>query len=191
MTLEEFIHAVHFMIPIVGIWVIMWLWRDYRVDALRERLFLLRQELFDYAASGNVPFNDPAYRSLRDAMDGMIRFAHKISFIRLVLSVIANRLSPSPLMGQHFRKWRLAVDQLKSQAVKDQLLEFHGKMAVAMVKHMVTGSPVMLTLLILFSMFVGAVALIRGAAIGTKRVFDAFISRLPGIELLEGQALAK
>src|SRR6266566_4122568 len=64
----------------LGLWVLFqWLYRDYRVDLFRQRVFALRAELFEVGASGKISFDDPAYRMLRSMMNGYIRFAHRIS----------------------------------------------------------------------------------------------------------------
>jgi hypothetical protein len=38
--------------------------------------------MFDYAADGNISFNDPAYALLRKSMNGFIRYAHTLTFFR-------------------------------------------------------------------------------------------------------------
>ena len=72
--------------------VLLKLWRDARLDSFRQELFVLRDELFDYAASGKIAFDDPAYRLLRQMMNGMIRYGHQISFFRFLMTAITVRL---------------------------------------------------------------------------------------------------
>ena len=69
-------------LSLLGLWVwFFWLYRDYRVDAYRQRVFALRNELWDYAAAGHISFDDPAYLVVRNRMNGLIRFAHLLSLI--------------------------------------------------------------------------------------------------------------
>lgn len=49
-----------------------------RTDEFRQRLFALRDELFDLAAAGRIEFDHPAYRLLRATLNGYIRFAHQL-----------------------------------------------------------------------------------------------------------------
>ena len=65
--------------------LVFWCWHRYRVDALRHRLFVLRDELFDYALRSGLAFDDPAYVILRSRINRTLRFAHKISFPRVLL----------------------------------------------------------------------------------------------------------
>jgi hypothetical protein len=43
------------------------------LDRFRQDVFGLRDELWDFAASGQISFDDPAYRLLRQLMNGFIR----------------------------------------------------------------------------------------------------------------------
>src|SRR5260370_14413210 len=63
------------------------LWAGARLDSFRQEMFIIRDELFDYAASGRISFNDPAYRLLRQLMNGFIRYGHQLTFFRLSMGV--------------------------------------------------------------------------------------------------------
>ena len=79
--------ALSTTLSLVGLWALFqWLYRDYRVDLFRERLFALRDRLFEVAASGKIAFDDPAYGSLRSMLNGYIRFAHRVSFPLLIFA---------------------------------------------------------------------------------------------------------
>src|SRR5437016_2293052 len=74
-------------LSLVGLWVLFhWLYRDYRVDLFRQRMFALRAELFDMAAAGRIAFDDPAYGKLRGMLNGYIRFAHRVSLPLLLFA---------------------------------------------------------------------------------------------------------
>jgi hypothetical protein len=69
------------------IWAIFYLSiRGYLLDQLRQALFAIRDDLFDFATDGGIAFDHPAYRELRDDLNSIIRFAHKISVFRLLLA---------------------------------------------------------------------------------------------------------
>jgi hypothetical protein len=61
-----------------------WTYREYRVDLFRQRIFNLRDELFDLAREGVLSFDDPAYGLLRTALNGFIRFGHRIRPFSLI-----------------------------------------------------------------------------------------------------------
>src|SRR5580658_4090425 len=84
--LHNFSAALHIVMGLAAIWILLFkLVRDYRIDALRNRLFALRDDLFDYASAGNVEFDEPAYFKLRGVINSLIRFAHRLTFTRFLL----------------------------------------------------------------------------------------------------------
>ena len=86
--------------------------RAYYLDVFRQKLFALRDELFDFAADGGIDFSDPAYLELRQDLNGLIRFAHKISMFRLLL---ASWTATPESMAENrvvLQAWIARVDQL-------------------------------------------------------------------------------
>jgi len=60
--------------------------RKLFLDLMRERLFELRFDLFRLAMSGELSFENDAYRSLETLFNGLLRFGHRISFLTWVYS---------------------------------------------------------------------------------------------------------
>ena len=58
--------------------VSMRLWRNAAVDAARQELFCIRNGLFVFWSETGLPFDHPAYTSLRGIINHSIRFAHVI-----------------------------------------------------------------------------------------------------------------
>lgn len=67
--------------------VVLPMYNRYRVDYLRTQLFAIRDELFDSAARGEVSFDSKAYQTSRTILNGMIRFAHKASVLRMFMLI--------------------------------------------------------------------------------------------------------
>jgi hypothetical protein len=61
------------------VWLVFFAYQAYRVDKLRQDLFTIRDQLFDEALNGNIAFDDEAYKISRQMVNGMIRFAHRLS----------------------------------------------------------------------------------------------------------------
>ena len=72
-----------------------WLHRDYRTEVLRQKIFALRNEFFDLASDGKITFDSKAYGTLRTTMNGMIRFAHQLTFPQFLLIVLRSKRKPS------------------------------------------------------------------------------------------------
>ena len=84
--------------------LLLFLWRELRIEVFRQRIFQIRDELFDFAAEGNISFNDPAYGALRTSMNSLIRFAHKMSFFHAFLMNLARHWYPSPALERAFKQ---------------------------------------------------------------------------------------
>ena len=76
-------------LSLAGIYVmVFWLFRSYQVDAFRQQMFALRDEWFDFAHEGGIPFDHPVYGSMRTIMNGYIQFAHRLNFGTLGLVAV-------------------------------------------------------------------------------------------------------
>ena len=70
--------------------------RRTRVDRYRESLFTLRDELFDYMWKNDVPFDLPAYRLMRDFLNGAIRVANVVTPLTLMVAALFAGSRPEP-----------------------------------------------------------------------------------------------
>ncbi len=85
MTTELYLAAIAVgstMLTLVGLYIG---WRSFRVFLLRLELLSIRNALWDDARALNC-LDDPAYRTYRENLNLMVRYAHKIDLISLALS---------------------------------------------------------------------------------------------------------
>ena len=116
-------------------------WREHRVDAMRHRLFVLRDELFDYALGGELAFDDPAYVLLRRRINCMLRFAHKISFTRALFMVeLMPRALSAEILRGHDQEWKDALGQLLSHDSRERISELHEEVLMVVVRHVMMGA---------------------------------------------------
>jgi hypothetical protein len=103
---------------VIALCVLWFLWsfgiKRLLLDGFRERLFELRFELFRLGVSGEVPFESDTYRSLEILINGLLRFAHRITFLTYLLSVIEQEKA---------KKDKDYVDTSKQIALKISRLE--------------------------------------------------------------------
>ncbi len=62
----------------------------------RERLFEIRDELFDAAADGHVRFDEPSYRLLRQEINAAIFSAHMLNFGHVLWFAACHKWAPRP-----------------------------------------------------------------------------------------------
>jgi len=165
------------------------------VDALRQRLFALRDELFDFAAGGGLGFSDPGYTRSRMLLNSMIRFTHKLTFSRLVLSTIGrelcSRTERERTIGERpYRQLMEAIDNVPTDAARAKLLSIHSRTAMYIVRHLVLGSPLMLAYLVAYMLWgilvVGAKPPRGGALPPIDALEDeAIMTEAPALETAE------
>jgi hypothetical protein len=184
MTTDYAAIAMHSVVSLFGLaLVFVWLIRDHRLDALRQRLFDLRAELFDYADSGAIDFNHHAYCLLRLRMNRLIQFAHRFTSVELLMLGLwpskANEYEPE---DHPLKKWQSAVETVESSEVRDQLREFNQRMMTTLIKHLLC-SPLVLVTMPFF-----VIALFLAGKIKIK--VGLRDQAIPVAEKMEGQAYA-
>ena len=123
-------------------------WSEARLDAFRQRMFALRDELFDYAADGNIGFDEPAYRLLRQSMNGAIRYAHHLTFFRVCVTMAEIQFAVYVPKNDWFEDWQLALKRLANDDARNRLEAFHSRAMQLMVGRLVAGSPILLGLVV-------------------------------------------
>ncbi len=85
------------LLGLAGVSVVLYgLWQSFMVDATRQRLFQIRDEIFDKAADGVIAFNSPEYIAVRGLLNSMIRHCHDFTWLQFLLAIkLAHRL-PTP-----------------------------------------------------------------------------------------------
>ena len=92
------------------------LYRRTKTDRYREDLFTIRDDLFDYMWKNQVDFDLPAYRLMRQMLNGAIRAAGDISpwsFITVVVLVQRQRAQTDRLA--------VALEEVRDEAVRAHL----------------------------------------------------------------------
>src|ERR1035438_1853433 len=127
--------------------VVFLVWRAHlRTDEFRQRLFAIRDEIFDYANSGHIGFRDPAYQLLRNSMNGFIRYAHRLTFFQLMVTIVRWKVTEQVHPLTWHERWTAALDSLPDGRGA-RLQEFHGRAMDAVARQLIWGSFVLTALL--------------------------------------------
>lgn len=105
-------------------------------------MFAVRDDLFAYAASGKIGFDDPAYMLLRQAMNGFLRYGHNLTFYRLCITVILWNTEGRP-QTKWSKAWALSLDGIKDQQVRKDLQQFHMQALSLVADRVILGSPIL------------------------------------------------
>lgn len=168
---------------IVLVIVVFSLWPAQRVDLFRQQMFALRDELFDFAADGNISFEDPAYVLLRQLMNGFIRYAHNLTPYRTLMTFLKWKYFSRDPLTSWSQPWNTALSNLADQGVKERLQEFHNKTAV------LVGGQLLLSpgMLIFVVPIVVVLAILRSQLNSLRNMYNAVQNAVPML-LLEEEA---
>jgi hypothetical protein len=118
------------------------LWPVYRLDVFRQRMFSVRDDLFAYAAAGNISFQNPAYRLLRQSMNGFLRYGHNLTLYRLLVTVIQWNIAGRP-SANWSKAWTSALEDIADPRVRKELQQFHVRAMELVSERVILGSPVL------------------------------------------------
>jgi len=172
MTAENIVSAAAGLLALGAlIWFFGGPWQELWTAFTRQRLFELRNQLFNLAADGKIAFVDPAYRELRDHLNVSIRFAHALTFGALVAFLVARdgQTDPAPALPG-------AIERVGDPDVRQSLRDIMQEAALAVAVHMVIRSP---ALWVMLPMVMAGVAL---SSKGTTLISKALERLMPALE---------
>jgi hypothetical protein len=127
------------------LWVAyFYLYRTYCLDAFRQKMFTLRDQLFDEAAAGLIAFDHPVYGLLRKTMNGYLRFGHKLTLTETFILFLHVRKDQKELEPYTFDARFKKVSQGLDEEALARVNFYHEQMHTLLIKHMLKGSPVFL-----------------------------------------------
>lgn len=132
-------------------WLFAFAYKNYMVDCTRQRLFKIRDELFDCAANYEISFNDEAYITTRTMLNGVIRFTHDISLIRFFIMNVVVGKANKEYSEKFVEKLNLSINKLNSKQQQDIIKSAIIKMHFAVVLHLLNTSLVLFPVFLLIS----------------------------------------
>lgn len=135
--------------------LLLWLaygpWQSYCVDVARQRMFGVRDKLFDMAADEKLSFDDKAYRDMRRLINACIRFAHRMTWVEILAIALAVR-------GRAGRPDTLDVvlDSIADPTTKKAVERLQGRLSLVVFALVIVRSPLLFVLaapLIIFLAF--------------------------------------
>lgn len=108
------------------------------VEGFRQRIFRLRREMFLFMIEQKLDPSEPAYTHLRSTMNGLLRFAERLTVVRVLLH------------GAIFRQQTYAYSQkvherlsmLQNPMLREKLSHFRLKLGYEIIRHIVITSPI-------------------------------------------------
>jgi len=147
------------------------------VDCFRDRMFELRRDLFLLVADGKIAPTDQAYVSLRRLMNGTIRFAERITFVRLCMAALFMwwRFGPERLAGMREADMP-NFESIPDPVARTAMRRIHDEMSKAGPLYIFVSSPVAWLLTILVAPVLILVGLVTGTIERTKQLIVTEVS---------------
>jgi hypothetical protein len=158
----------------------------------RYRIFVVRRELLLMVADGEIDASHPAYRSLRDLMNGLLRYTENITFMRCMVSAILCKDEASAMKSNLTG----SIDSVEDAATREKLRNIYQQVTTHLLKLVLITSPVLLWSAVgLLVILLAAILLLRGerlARIGVEALVLRVLRRLPtgGVEVEATKQLA-
>ena len=141
------INELKSLLALAGLWwLLFWLYRDYRLDAFRQELFALRDRLFDLATKQSLGYDHPAYGSLRQTINGFIRFGHRLGLGQVILLALVSWTRRAKIAGDFDEYWN-RVSSTLPEVVREQIDEIDRSLHKAVMKYLVLASPLLVILM--------------------------------------------
>ncbi|WP_226596772.1 hypothetical protein [Marinobacter nauticus] len=160
---------------------LFWLYRDYKLDSFRQKLFKLRDDLFDEAINNDISFEHPSYQVLRSTINGFIRYGHRLNVFQVIAFLVlaeSEKKVKSSSFTNRFESHLGSLDPEKSDVLKD----YRNRMNILMMEHVIASSP--LSLIFIFAPL--------GYAIKTKQALQKAVRKYRRqVNILDTAALAK
>jgi len=166
---------------ILGYLYVQWrfLWIPFLLDSFRSKVFILRDELFDYYLNNDLDFNTSEYTKMRELMNATLRFGHRISFFDFIwvrcfvpeFKDFASKTEES--LNQVFAS-------IQDTDLRNYYEELHFRLTLNIVKFLIFSSPLLLIVFVGLFCFFAAHDQIKQAWKNTIKCFSKSIE--PQIE---------
>lgn len=175
MTGQQLMNAIE-LISVLGLYSVLFfkILPTYRLDSFRQSMFAVRDEVFDFAAKGNIAFDDPAYVLLRRQMNGLIRYGHHLTVFRMLMTFILRNMEVGNVSPHWTEQWNAALLKIEDHDVQEKMRLFYNRSIYIAVRHLVSGSPLLWGAIL--AMVPGL--LCRDAALGVKQLLHSAVSKV-------------
>lgn len=125
------------------------IYKDHSVEIFRQKMFELRDRLFDEAADGLVGFNHPSYIVLRSTMNGFLRYGHRVTLFEVLVQnyLVRSALRRDAGVMSFSEAWALSTKNLPKE-VKEKLEPYRARMTELLLVQAFLSTPFFLLFLV-------------------------------------------
>jgi hypothetical protein len=115
-------------------------------------------------------------------MNGMIRYAHRVSLTEILLTPLFLRKAVDAAIEDYRERWQVATSSVKRAEVRLKLNDFQDQIGILLAKHLVRSS------IIFFGPVYFCVLASMAIKVATMELWNSMAKWIPGLEYLEVEA---
>jgi hypothetical protein len=153
MNIDFSINGIWTTLSLLGlVYLIFWRAGVLASDWFRDKMFELRDDLFDEATDGLMDFDNPAYGVLRTTMNGYIRYCHKLSLLHMLMLAffVSKSVDGNGIFSQ---KWKDVTRNLDPKVFK-KIEEYRKQMELLVITYLILASPIVSIILLFVALIV-------------------------------------
>ena len=118
--------------------LLYYLYRRVFLDRFRDRLFHLREKWFNLALDpdSSLQFESSVYRSVEISLCGMLRFAHRVSFLFIVVEKIGERIRNIKMDGKPLARIAKDVNSIPDEYTRERALAIWQSIPAAIMRYL-------------------------------------------------------
>ena len=131
------VHAVEGIVSAACLLIILYgPWQWICTDMARQAMFSERDAMFDLARRGQLDFGSPEYRTIREEINNLIRFAHRLTWVRLAMFMFFTRGKTGGGIPA-----RIAAKGIKDEKTRQDVLTIIGRVQRSALRMLLMKSP--------------------------------------------------
>jgi hypothetical protein len=151
MNESTIVASISLFVSVAGMFILSNSWAAFMVDDTRNHLFSVRDEMFLYAVDREL-LDTAAYQNLRKLMNGLIRYAHKMTLTNFISLIIGRDIFNVPYEAPPVLvEWKDSADAPGKEG--ECLKEFHARAAALMIRQMLCRSIFLATIWFVLGLF--------------------------------------
>ena len=158
---------------------VFWLYKDYRIDNFRQKMFEIRDSLFDDAAKENISFTDSSYGMLRSTINGHIRFAHRLNLLQAIMFITLIKKKEINLGLTFSKRFENSLEGLTASQ-KEIFEDYFLRVNFTIIEHIVLSSPLFLVTILIPLTFV---------LVAKKNVYEIVSKLKPSLDKIDTATL--
>mgnify|MGYP000123053093 CR=1 FL=1 len=122
------------------------------LDHFRDQLFDLREDVRSFYLSNDIPLTDKTYKSLRDSINGHLRFTEKKSLVKTIKFIV--EINKNKKLSKKIEKEIEKMFFTTDKKLKEFIDHSRSNASMVLLRYMFCSSPIMMFCFFVMSLFI-------------------------------------